>query len=81
MDDIKKAERRRFEAATQQADLNAVVQGNPTNTVPVWIYSVMRSTTPGSSRSSPSRATARRVSAVGCLCEKASKRAMCCITP
>ena len=40
MDDIKKAERKRFEAATQQADWNAVVQGNPTNTVPVWIYSV-----------------------------------------
>lgn len=40
MDDIKKAERKRFETATQQADWNAVVQGNPTNTVPVWIYSV-----------------------------------------
>lgn len=40
MDDIKKTERKRFEAATQQADWNVVVQGNSTNTVPVWIYSV-----------------------------------------
>jgi hypothetical protein len=40
MDSIKKAERKRFEAATQQADWNAVVQGSPTNTVPVCIYSV-----------------------------------------
>lgn len=40
MDDIKKAERKRFEAVTLQADWDAVVQDNPTNTVPVWIYSV-----------------------------------------
>ncbi|HFS8928338.1 TPA: hypothetical protein ACH1VU_005598 [Pseudomonas aeruginosa] len=40
MDDIKTAAKRRFERAVQGANWQAQVQGDPTNTVAFWLYSV-----------------------------------------
>lgn len=40
MNDIKTAAKRRFERAVQGANWQAQVQGDPTNTVAVWLYSV-----------------------------------------